>query len=251
MLTETEGAGSDDDGGRRGRGRDDGGVEDGGVEDGGVDDGGVEDGGVDDGGVEDGGVEDGGVEDGGVDDGGVEDGGVDDGGVEDGGVDECGALVGGADDWETIGVGGRDVPEDPDNAAGLTNMAGETRAEDDGAGDDVRGLAAGSDDAEAGEVRHRCRAGLRLQVAGRRGVVGADQGEGGHGRARHQSAGEAGRGQRPGDPVPPGTSGAPVERLTRTRRLGGARRRGGVLGHRDLLARGGRVRDGRPRAGPG
>jgi hypothetical protein len=139
MLTETEGAGTDDD-----AGVEDGGVDDGGVEDGGVDDGGVEDGGVDDGGVDDGGVDDGGVEDGGVDDGGFED-----GGVEDGGVDECGALVGGADDGETIGVGGRDVPEDPDKADGLRNMAGETRAEGDGAGDDVRGLAAGLDDAEA------------------------------------------------------------------------------------------------------
>jgi hypothetical protein len=139
MLTETEGAGTDDD-----AGVEDGGVDDGGVDDGGVDDGGVEDGGVEDGGVDDGGVDDGGVEDGGVDDGGVEDGGVDDGGVDDGGVED-----GGADDWETIGVGGRDVPEDPDKADGLRNMAGETRAEGDGAGDDVRGLAAGLDDAEA------------------------------------------------------------------------------------------------------
>ena len=127
MLTETEGAGFDDDAG-------------------------VEDGGVEAGGVDDGGVDDGGVEDGGVEDGGVEDGGVDDGGVEDGGVDDGGALVGGADDWETIGVGGRDVPEDPDKADGLRNMAGETRAEGDGAGDDVRGLAGGLDDAEAVEV---------------------------------------------------------------------------------------------------
>ena len=142
MLTETEGAGTDDV-----AGVDDGGVDDGGVEDGGVDDGGVEDGGVDDGGVEDGGVDDGGVEDGGVDDGGVEDGGFEDGGVDDGGVDD-----GGADDGETIGVGGSDVPEDPDKADGLRNMAGETRAEGDGAGDDVRGLAAGLDDAEALEV---------------------------------------------------------------------------------------------------
>ena len=140
MLTETEGAGSDDDAG----------VEDGGSDDGGSDDGGVEDGGVDDGGVEDGGVEDGGSDDGGVDDGGVEDGGVDDGGVEDGGADECGALVGGADDWETIGVGGRDVPEDPDRADGLRNMAGETPAEGGGAEDDARGLAAGSDVADTG-----------------------------------------------------------------------------------------------------
>jgi hypothetical protein len=139
MLTETEGAGSDDDAG----------VEDGGVDDGGSDDGGVEDGGVDDGGVEDGGVEDGGVDDGGVDDGGVEDGGVDDGGVEDGGVED-GALVGGADDWETIGVGGRDVPEDPDRADGLRNMAGETLAEGGGAEDDARGLAAGADVADTG-----------------------------------------------------------------------------------------------------
>ena len=119
MLTETEGAGTDDVAG-------------------------VDDGGVDDGGVEDGGVDDGGVEDGGVDDGGVEDGGFEDGGVDDGGVDD-----GGADDGETIGIGSSDVPEDPDKADGLRNMAGETRAEGDGAGDDVRGLAAGLDDAEA------------------------------------------------------------------------------------------------------
>jgi len=149
MLTETEGAGSDDEAGVEDGGSDDGGVEDGGVDDGGVEDGGVDDGGVDDGGVEDGGVEDGGVEDGGVDDGGVEDGGLDDGGLDDGGAGECGAVVGGADDWETIGVGGRDVPEDPDNAAGLTNMAGETRTLD-GAEDDAPGLAAGADDAGAG-----------------------------------------------------------------------------------------------------
>jgi hypothetical protein len=73
----------------------------------------------------------------------------DDAGVEDGGVDDGGVEDGGADDGETIGVGGRDVPEDPDKADGLRNMAGETRAEGDGAGDDVRGLAAGLDDAEA------------------------------------------------------------------------------------------------------
>jgi hypothetical protein len=129
MLSETEGAGVDDDG---------------------VEVGGVEDGGVEDGGVEDGGVDDGGVADGGVDDGGVDDGGVDDGGVEDGGADECGALVGGANDWETIGVGGRDVPKDPDKADGLRNMAGETSAEGGGAEDDARGLAAGSDVADTG-----------------------------------------------------------------------------------------------------
>ena len=89
------------------------------------------------------------MEDGGVDDGGVDEGGVEDGGVDDGGADECGALVGCADGWETIGVGGRDVPEDPDNAAGLTNMAGETRALD-GAEDDAGGLTAGADEAAAG-----------------------------------------------------------------------------------------------------
>jgi hypothetical protein len=134
VLTETEGAGSDD----------------GGAEDGGAEDGGIEDGGADDGGVEDGGADDGGADDGGADDGGADDGGADDGGADDGGAED-GALVGGADDRETIGVGGRDVPEDPDEAGGLRNMAGETRAEG-GAEDDARGLAVGADDAEAGEV---------------------------------------------------------------------------------------------------
>ena len=134
-----------------------GGAEDGGVDDGGVEDGGVDDGGVEDGGVDDGGVEDGGVEDGGVDDGGVEDGGVDDGGVEDGGADECDALADGDPEppgcpgKELTGTGGIDVL-DPARA-GVKNAFGETRAAAGGADeDDGPGLAAGLDDAAAGEV---------------------------------------------------------------------------------------------------
>ena len=49
-------------------------------------------------------------------------------------------------------------------------------------------------------------------MTGGLGVVGADQGEGRHGRTRHQPAGETHRGQRPGDPVPPGTRGATAKR---------------------------------------
>jgi hypothetical protein len=129
----------------------------GGAEDGGVDDGGAEDGGAEDGGAEDGGVDDGGVDDGGVDDGGAEDGGVDDGGVEDGGADECDALAGGDPEppgcpgKELTGTGGIDVL-DPARA-GVKNAFGETRAAADGADeDDGPGLAAGLDDAAAGEV---------------------------------------------------------------------------------------------------
>ena len=54
----------------------------------------------------------------------------------------------------------------------------------------MRGRHAALPDAEAGGASPRTRAGLRLEVAGPRGVVGADQGEGGHGRARYQAAGE-------------------------------------------------------------
>jgi hypothetical protein len=138
-------------------GVDDGGAEDGGEDVGGVEDGGVDDGRAEDGGVEDGGAEDGGAEDGGVDDGGVEDGGVDDGRVEDGGADECDALADGDPEppgcpsKELTGTGGIDVL-DPARA-GVKNALGETRAAADGADDDdAPGLAAGSDDAAAGEV---------------------------------------------------------------------------------------------------
>ena len=59
-------------------------------------------------------------------------------------------LVGCADDWETIGVGAMDVPKDLDRV-GLRYRFGETRpGAEGGAEDDVRGLAAGLDDAEAG-----------------------------------------------------------------------------------------------------
>ena len=103
------------------------------------------------------GSEDGGSDDGGVDDGGSEDGGSDDGGVDAGGEDFAGwpgleDVDGCAEDWDTIGVGGRDVLEALDRA-GLRNMLGETRAAADGADeDDGPGEAAGLDDAAAGEV---------------------------------------------------------------------------------------------------
>jgi hypothetical protein len=133
------------------------GAEDGGSDDGGVDDGGSDDGGVDDDGAEDGGVDDGGAEDGGVDDGGAEDGGSDDGGVDAGGEDFAGLLGvedvdGCAGDWDTIGVGARDVLEVRDRV-GLRYMLGETRAAANGADeDDAPGLAAGLDDTAAGVV---------------------------------------------------------------------------------------------------
>ena len=75
---------------------------------------------------------------------------------DDAGGDEAGGLpgledsVGCADDRETIGVGGMDVPEELDGA-GLRYAFGESCADaEGGAEDDVRGLAAGLDDAESG-----------------------------------------------------------------------------------------------------
>ena len=94
----------------------------------------------------------------GVDDGGVEAGaGEDAGGDDAGGEDFAGLLAladvdGCAKNWDTSGVGARDVLEVLDRV-GLRYMFGETRAAADGADEDpVPGLGTGLDDAEAGEV---------------------------------------------------------------------------------------------------
>ena len=99
----------------------------------------------------------GGEEAGGDDAGGEEAGGEEAGGDDAGGEDFADWLGledsdGCAEDWDTIGVGGRDVLETLDRV-GLRNMFGETRAAADGADEDaVPGLGTGLDDAEAGEV---------------------------------------------------------------------------------------------------
>ena len=100
--------------------------------------------------------EDAGGEDAGGEDAGGEDAGGDEAGGDDAGGDEAGGLpgledsVGCGDDRETIGVGGMDVPEELDGA-GLRYAFGESCADaEGGAEDDVRGLAAGLDDAESG-----------------------------------------------------------------------------------------------------
>lgn len=97
------------------------------------------------------------------DDAGGDDAGGDDAGGDEAGGDDAGGedfadwlgledLDGCAEDWDTIGVGGRDVLEALDRV-GLRNMFGETRAAADGADEDpVLGLGPGSDDAKAGEV---------------------------------------------------------------------------------------------------
>jgi hypothetical protein len=128
---------------------------------------GDEAGGEDAGGDDAGGDEAGGDEAGGDDAGGDEAGGDDAGGDEAGGDEAGGDDAGGedfadwlgledldgcAEDWDTIGVGGRDVLEALDRV-GLRNIFGETRAAADGADEDpVPGLDAGSYDAKAGEV---------------------------------------------------------------------------------------------------
>jgi len=104
-----------------------------------------------------GGDEAGGDEAGGDDAGGEEAGGEDAGGDDAGGEDFAGLLAladvdGCAKNWDTSGVGARDVLEVLDRV-GLRYMFGETRAAADGADeDDGPGLAAGLDDAAAGEV---------------------------------------------------------------------------------------------------
>jgi hypothetical protein len=129
--------------------------------------GGDEAGGEDAGGDDAGGDEAGGEEAGGDDAGGEDAGGDDAGGDEAGGEEAGGDDAGGedfedwlgladvdgcAEDWDTIGVGGRDVLEALDRV-GLRYMFGETRAAADGADEDpVPGLSTGLDDAEAGEV---------------------------------------------------------------------------------------------------
>ena len=86
-----------------------------------------------------------------------EDAGGDDAGGEDfagllGWEDEDEDEDGCVENWDTIGVGARDVLEARDRV-GLRYILGETRAAADGAGeDDGPGPAAGLDDAVAGEV---------------------------------------------------------------------------------------------------
>jgi hypothetical protein len=130
-------------------GEDAGGEDAGGEDAGGEEAGGDDAGGDDAGGDEAGGEEAGGEEAGGGDAGGEEAGGDDAGGDDAGGlpgVDAC------TDDWDTTGVGGIDVPDELDRA-GLRYAFGETRAGAEGEAErDVGGLAAGLDDAEAGEL---------------------------------------------------------------------------------------------------
>jgi hypothetical protein len=109
------------------------------------------------------GSEAGGDEAGGGEDAGGDDAGGDEAGGEEAGGDDAGGedfedwlgwadLDGCAENWDTIGVGGRDVLEALDRV-GLRYMFGETRAAADGADEDpVPGLSTGLDDAEAGEV---------------------------------------------------------------------------------------------------
>ncbi|HMI27619.1 MAG TPA: hypothetical protein VK594_24320, partial [Streptosporangiaceae bacterium] len=131
-----------------------------GSEAGGDEAGGGESGGDDAGGEEAGGEEAGGDDAGGEEAGGDDAGGEEAGGEEAGGDDAGGEdfedwlgledLDGCAEDWDTIGVGGRDVLEALDRV-GLRYMFGETRAAADGADEDpVPGLSTGLDDAEAG-----------------------------------------------------------------------------------------------------
>ena len=102
-------------------------------------------------------------DDAGGDEAGADDAGGDDAGGEEAGGDDAGGedfadwlgledSDGCAEDWDRSGVGGRDVLEALDRV-GLRNMFGETRAAADGADEEpVRGLDAGLDAAEAGEV---------------------------------------------------------------------------------------------------
>jgi hypothetical protein len=119
---------------------------------------GGDDAGGEEAGGEDAGGDDAGGEDAGGDDaGGEEAGGEDAGGDDADGEDFAGLLAladvdGCAKNWDTSGVGARDVLEVLDRV-GLRYMFGETRAAADGADeDDGPGLAAGLDDAAAGEV---------------------------------------------------------------------------------------------------
>jgi hypothetical protein len=140
VLPGPEAAGGEEAGGEEAGGEDAGGDDAGGEEAGGEDAGGDDAGGEDAGGEDAGGEEAGGEEAGGDDAGGEDAGGLP--GLED--------VVGCTDDWETIGVGGMDVPEELDGA-GLRYAFGERCADaEGGAEDDVRGPTAGLDDAEAG-----------------------------------------------------------------------------------------------------
>ena len=119
--------------------------------------GGDDAGGDEAGGEEAGGDDAGGEDAGGEDAGGDEAGGEEADGDDAGGEDFAGLLAlddvdGCAENWDTIGVGARDVLEALDRV-GLRYMFGETRAAADGADeDDGPGLAAGLDDTAAGEV---------------------------------------------------------------------------------------------------
>jgi hypothetical protein len=132
---------------------DDAGAEDAGGDDAGGEEAGGDDAGGDDAGGEEAGGDDAGGEDAGGDDAGGEEAGGDDAGGEDaGGLVGLDDLVGCADDWDTSGVGGRDVLEDRDRA-GLRYTFGETCADaEGGAEDEVRGPDAALPGAEAGEV---------------------------------------------------------------------------------------------------
>jgi hypothetical protein len=144
---ESEVDGEDADGSVAG-GEDAGGDEAGGDDAGGEDAGGDDAGGDDAGGDEAGGDEAGGDEAGGDDAGGEDFAGLL--GLED--EDEDEDVGGCVENWDTIGVGARDVLEARDRV-GLRYMLGETRAAADGTDeDDGPGLAAGLDDAAAGEV---------------------------------------------------------------------------------------------------
>jgi hypothetical protein len=134
-----------------------------GSEAGGDEAGGGEAGGDDAGGGDEAGGEEAGGDDAGGEEAGGDDAGGDEAGGEEAGGDDAGGedfpdwlgladLDGCAADWDTIGVGGRDVLEALDRV-GLRYMFGETRAAADGTDEDpVPGLGTGLDDAEAGEV---------------------------------------------------------------------------------------------------
>jgi hypothetical protein len=109
-------------------------------------------------GDEAGGDEAGGSVAGGGDEAGGDEAGGDEAGGDEAGGEDAGGLLGSedvdgcAEDWDTIGVGAKDVLEVRDRV-GLRNMLGETRAAADGADeDDGPGLAAGLDDAAEGVV---------------------------------------------------------------------------------------------------
>jgi hypothetical protein len=134
-------------------GEDAGGSEAGGAEDAGGDDAGGGEAGGEDAGGDDAGADEAGGDDAGADEAGGEDAGADDAGDEDfAGLPGSEDVDGCTENWDTIGVGARDVLEALDRV-GLKNIFGETRAAADGADeDDGPGEAAGLDETAAGEV---------------------------------------------------------------------------------------------------